>query len=351
MYILNRFFSLIMIFSLLFLSACNGSGEKNSKQVSTNPASRTEFLMGTVVTVKIYDKDKDEIVDLAFNRIENLARRITTEETASEISQINQNAGIRPVQVSKDIFTLTAAGKKYSELSDGSFDVTIGALSNLWRIGFPDARKPSQQEIDEVLPLIDYKKIKLNEDKQTVFLEKENMQIDLGGIAKGFITDEVVTLLKDNDVTSAVVDLGGNIYVLGKNAKGKKWTVGIQDPFSPRGEIIGSIQLTNKSVVTSGIYERYLEAKGEVYHHILNPEDGYPFDNEIAGVSVITEKSVDGDALSTLLFSKGIEDGLAFAEKLDGVEAVFVSKDNEVYLTEGLKGTFTLTNKNFQIKN
>lgn len=345
---------LLILFTFLF-TGCgqskNETADENYSQTTTNPASRTEFLMGTVVTVKIYDKNKEDVLDPVFKKIQKLADEITVNdgEAKSEVDKINQNAGISPVEVSEDIFTLIKAGKTYSDRANGSFDITIGPLSSLWHIGFPDARKPTQEEINNVLPLIDYRFVELNDNKQTVYLQNKGMEIDLGGIAKGFITDKVRDVLVDHGVTSAIIDLGGNVYVLGKNASGNKWTVGIQDPFSPRGQIIGSIQEANKSIVTSGIYERYLEVNGEIYHHLLNPQDGYPFKNDIAGVSVITDESTDGDALSTLLFSKGVKDGLAYAEKI-GVDAIFITHNKDVYLTSKLKNKFKLTNKEFTVK-
>jgi len=345
----------LILFVFLFVGCSHSKNEtvdENHAQTTTNPKSRTEFLMGTVVTIKIYDKNKEDVLDLAFNKIQKLADQITVNdgEAKSEVDKINQNAGIKPVEVSKDIFTLIKVGKTYSDRANGSFDITIGPLSSLWHIGFPDARKPTQEEIRNVLPLINYHSIELNNDKQTVYLQNNGMKLDLGGIAKGYITDKVRDVLVDHGVTSAIIDLGGNVYVLGKNASGNKWTVGIQDPFSPRGQIIGSIQETNKSIVTSGIYERYLKVDGKTYHHILNPQDGYPFNNDIAGVSVITNDSTDGDALSTLLFSKGVKDGLNYAEKI-GVDAIFITKDKDVYLTSKLKNNFTLTNKEYNIEN
>ena len=151
------------------------------------------------------------------------------------------------------------------------------------------------------------------------------MLLDLGAIAKGFITDQVAEVLKENDVTTAIIDLGGNIYVMGNNPSRKDWTVGIQDPFAPRGETIGVISESNKSVVTSGIYERVLEVDGKSYHHLLDPVNGYPFNNDVAGVTIISSKSVDGDGLSTSVFSKGIEGGLEFIEQFEGTEAIFIS--------------------------
>jgi len=349
--------TILILFSFLLLISgfgCSKNEANRDSDVTDNPHSQTEFLMGTIVNVKVFNKGKKEVLDEAFNRIRTLANQITDseedmEDVVTEVDLVNEKAGISPVTVSDDIFTLIKAGKNYSEKSEGSFDISILPLTNLWRIGFDDARKPEQWEIDEVLPLIDYKKIQINEEEKTVYLEEKGMALDLGGIAKGFITDEVVEVLLDAGVTSAIVDLGGNIYVLGQNPSGKDWVVGIQDPFAPRGHTVGKLPLSNKSIVTSGIYERYIEVDGVKYHHLLNPKDGYPFENGLAGVTIISDKSIDGDALSTLVFSKGLADGMAFVESLDDVEAIFITKDKTVYITSGLKDKFTLTNEQFTI--
>ncbi len=337
---------ILFIFLVMFSAGC-----KKTEQEQTQPMSRTEFLMGTVVTIKVFDGDMEKALDDVFQRLEELSAQITVNDDQAEslIMAINKNAGIEPVEVPAEIFALLKTAKEYSELSDGSFDVTIGPLTSLWRIGFPDARKPAQEEIEEVLPLIDYKHLILDETTHTAYLEQAGMKIDLGAIAKGFMTDVVVELLQNHDVTSAIIDLGGNIFVMGTNPSGEDWSVGVQDPFSTRGSIIGKLNAADKSVVTSGIYERYLEVDGETFHHLLNPQDGYPFDNGLAGVSVITDHSIDGDALSTILFAKGVDEGLRFAEELDGVEAIFITKEREVYLTSGLVGNFELTADDYQL--
>ena len=236
---------LLMIMKIIsIVTGCGGQSttEENETlekpELTTTPYKKTEFLMGTVVTVKIYDKGKEAVLEPAFERIQTLADQITVNEAGSEIDAINANAGIKPVKVSKDIFELMDAGNAYSIQSNGSFDISIGPLTDLWRIGFPDARKPTQSEIDAVLPSIDYTQIELNEEEQTVFLKNKGMRLDLGAIAKGFITDQVAEVLKENDVTTAIIDLGGNIYVMGNNPSGKDWTVGIQDPFAARRETI-----------------------------------------------------------------------------------------------------------------
>lgn len=347
---------LLILFSILLsvgLISCNqkDNANENKKALTTDPYARTEFTMGTKVTIKIYDQGKEAVLEPVFQRIFDLAEKIDVNDDAieSEVDKINNNAGIQPVKVSDDIYKLIARGYDYSEASGGSYDISIGPLSELWRIGFPDARKPSQEEIDAVLPLIDYKQIILNEEEKTVFLQNTGMRLDLGSIAKGFIADEVAVELRKNDVTSAIIDLGGNIYVVGTNASGKKWTVGIQDPDASRGAIIGKIPESDKSIVTSGIYERVLEVDGKKYHHLLNPADGYPFNNEVAGVSIISDKSIDGDGLSTSVFSKGIKGGLEYIEQFEDTEAIFISTDNKVYITSGLKGQFELTNDHFEM--
>ncbi|WP_271006432.1 FAD:protein FMN transferase [Listeria seeligeri] len=348
--------SIIML--TLVVSACGNAKDEtakespnDSKKLIDQPYSKTDFLMGTVVTLKIYDKDKEAVLDKGFDRIKELADKITTSDSGktSEVDKINEQAGKKPVKVSDDIYYLIQEGLEYSENSGGSFDITIGPLTSLWHIGFSDARKPSQAEIDAVLPLINYKDVTMNDKDKTVYLEKEGMQLDLGAIAKGYITDETLKVFKEYKVTTSIIDLGGNIYVQGDNPNGNKWNVGIQDPFSPRGSVIGKLPESNMSIVTSGIYERYLEVDGKTYHHILDPKTGYPFDNDIAGVSIVSKKSIDGDGLSTATFSKGIKGGMDYIEQFDGVDAIFISKDKKVYETSGLKGQFELTDKNFEM--
>jgi FAD:protein FMN transferase len=341
---------LLSLFLLVGLVGCDKQKESDAGTTS-NPYKRTEFLMGTVVTIKIYDKDKEGVLDQVFDRIELLASQITVNEEGSIVDEINRNAGLNPVEVPGDIYRLVKAGKEYSKYSEGDFDITIGPLTDLWHIGFPDEKKPTSLEIDTVIPLINYEKIELNEEKQSVYLPEDGMMLDLGGIAKGFITDEVIKVLNDKGVKSAIVDLGGNIYVKGKNASGKAWEVGVQDPFSDRGEMVGKMEETNKSIVTSGIYERYLEVDGVKYHHILSPKTGYPVNNDVAGITIISDKSFDGDGYSTTIFIKGVEEGLKAVEKMDGMEAIFVTKDKKIYLTSGLKDKFTLTNDRFELAN
>ncbi len=237
----------------------------------------------------------------------------------------------------------------FSEESKGGYDLTIGPLVKLWSIGLPEAKVPTKEEIDAVKSQIDYSKVIMNDETKEVFLSEENMAIDLGSIAKGYAADEIVKMLKTEGVEQAIVDLGGNIYAMGKKNNESDWKIGIQNPFDNRGNVVGTIEVHDKTVVTSGIYERYIEKDGVKYHHILNPKTGYPYESEIAGVSIISDKSIDGDALSTLIFTKGIEEGVKFLNEIDSVEAIFISKDKKVYLTSGMKDKFKLLNQEFVI--
>ncbi|WP_067841242.1 FAD:protein FMN transferase [Amphibacillus sediminis] len=339
----NKWF--IAVVALLVLSGCSS----NQSGLLESPYRQTEFLLGTVVNLSVYDEDKEYVIESAMSLIEELEQIISDEIASSEISEINRQAGIAPVPVSEELYYLIDKSLNYGKLSDGGFDISVGPLTHLWRIGHDDARKPDQEEIDQAIAVIDYEKVILNPEEQSVYLEEPDMQLDLGAIAKGYITDQVNALFEEEGVTSAIIDLGGNIYVKGNRPSGEEWTVGVQNPFLARGELVGRIQATNKSVVTSGIYERYVEVDGIKYHHLLDPDTGYPFDNEIAGVTIISDYSIDGDALSTVVFAKGLEAGKTFIESLDDVEAVFVTRDQEIILSSGLVDTFELVNDNFKL--
>lgn len=339
---MKKWIALMAAALALGLAGCGKSAAK--PQLLETPYQDTQFQMGTVVTLRIYDRGKKAVLAQAFKRITNLADAITVNQKGSVVDQINAAAGKHPVRVNKDVFRLIQYAKAYSQKSNGSFDLAIGPITSMWHIGFNDERKPSQREIDAALPLVHYQDVQLDVAKRTVYLTKKGMQLDLGGIAKGFITDEVIDTFKQHGVTTAIADLGGNIYVLGHSPKGPKrdWTVGIQDPKESRGTALGTIPAANQTIVTSGIYERYMKVDGKVYMHLMNPRTGYPFDNELMGVSIITKHSVDGDALSTATFDKGLKAGMAFIEKDTNAEAIFITKSKRVYVSSGLKNKFKL---------
>lgn len=340
--------NIFFVFFVAVLSLVGCAGEEKAVLME-EPAERKEFMMGTYVIVQVYDEGKEAAIDLAFDRIKELEEKITVNEDGTELYKVNQNAGKASVKVSDDLFELLERAAEYSESPDDGFDYTIGPIVDLWRIGYDDARLPSQDEIDAVLSLVEHESVQLNAEEKSVYLEKPGMSIDLGAIAKGYIADEAMQVLIDEGVTVGMVDLGGNLVIRGDSPKREEggWNVGVQDPFSTRGEIAGFLNLKDRSIVTSGIYERYLEVDGVQYHHLLNPETGYPFDNDIAGVTIISEKSIDGDALSTGVFSLGLEAGLDYVNGLDEIEAIFITRDRDLYTSDGVTDSFNLSNTEF----
>lgn len=335
---------LLVIGLMIGTSGCTSSSDKE-------PLTRTDIVMGTPVTISIYEGGSEDILQKSFDKISQIESLLSINKSGTEIDKLNENAGIKKIKLSDTSYKIIKRAVKYSHLSDGGYDISVGPLVKLWSIGLPEAKVPTQKEIDEVIKLVDYHNIELNDSTQEGYLKKKGMILDLGSIAKGYAADEVASLLKKEGVTRAIVNLGGNIYAVGSKNDNEDWNVGIQNPFSDRGEVVGTIHISNKSIVTSGIYERFIEKDGKKYHHILNPKTGYPFETEIAGVSIISKESIDCDALSTLVFTKGLDEGLKFVEGIKDVDAVFVTKDKKVYITNGIKDNFKITNKEFILSN
>lgn len=331
-------------FILVLLTGCNLMADEAT--LLETPYDQTEFLMGTYVSLRVYDEGKEYVLEEAFDRVEALADKITVNEPGSEMDAVNDAAGEEAMAVSEDVFPLIALAAEYSAIENSGFDYTIGPVTDLWRIGFDDARVPESEEIEAVLPLVDHSKVELDSENRTVFLMEDGMKLDLGAIAKGYIADEVKNVFQENDVTTAIIDLGGNVVVMGDspNRDTGGFNVGVQDPFDNRGSYVAALNLQNQSIVTSGIYERYIEKDGEIYHHLMNPETGYPFENNLASVTIISDHSIDGDALSTAVFGLGLEEGLAYINDSEDVEGIFITKDNDIYTSEGLFDNFSLTN-------
>lgn len=338
---------IISLFLVIGVTGC----ENSSESVTSEPLSRLELFMGTAIKVTLYNGGSEEILDKVFDRIVEIENLVSINKENTELTNLNENAGIKPVKLSETSYEIIKKGIHYSQISQGGYDVTIGPLVKLWSIGLPQAKVPNNDEIEKTIKAIDYSKVIMNDETKEVFLSEPNMMIDLGSIAKGYVADEVVNILKEEKVDQAIIDLGGNIYALGLKNGDTNWKIGIQNPFDSRGEVVGVLEVSNKSVVTSGIYERFIEKDNVKYHHILNPKTGYPFETTIAGVSIVSDKSIDADALSTLVFTKGVEEGLEFVESLENIDAIFITNDKEVYTTSGLKDNFKILNDEFKLSN
>jgi thiamine biosynthesis lipoprotein len=313
------------------------------------PVEKTEYMLGTICSIQVYDGNKEQAISSAFKRIKDIENKMSVNKDGTELDNVSDQAGKSYVKVSDDTLYVLERGKYYSDQSKGAFDITIGPLVKLWGIGTDKARLPSIQEINEKKALVNYKDLIIDEKNKKVMLNKAGMSLDLGGIAKGYAADEATRILKENGVKHAIVNLGGNVLAINNNPEGRPWTIGIQNPFDSRGDSLGTIDVTNKTVVTSGIYERFFEKDGKKYHHILNPFTGYPMDNSLASVTLVTNVSIDADAMTKNIFYKGIEKGPEYVKTLKGVDAIFVTKNKEVYITDGLKGNLKLTNSSFKL--
>lgn len=333
------------------LGACQSKPTiEESLPVIEKPLTRTESLLHTVVQISIYHKDQEEVMEEGLAYVKEMERLLSTNLEGSDIYRINHAAG-NAIKVDPRTFELIEQALEMGEKSKGRFDVSIGAVNNLWKIGSEDAQKPSDQEIKDALPYINYKDVELDKTKQTVAI-KEGMTLELGAISKGYIADGLKQLFSSKGITTAIINLGGNVVVMGSSPVHEEgWKVGVQDPDEVRGTVVGSVYVKDGSVVTSGIYERYLEVDGVIYHHILDPETGYPVENTISGVTVFTKNSTQGDALSTTLFLLGIDKGRELIDQLEDVEAVFIDKDRGVHLSKGLKNRFELSNKEYHLVN
>lgn len=314
--------------------------------------SKNYFALGTVNEVKIYNvkKSKSEVIlDECEKILRDIENKMSTKISSSEVNKINNASGESYVKVSDKTYFVIKEAVKYAKISDGNFDPTIGPLSSLWDIGTNEAKVPTKDEIDKLLPLVSYKNILLDDNNKSVKLNKTGMKLDLGGIAKGYAADEIAKYLRSEDVEKAIVNLGGNIYVIGTKNNGSEFSIGIQDPNKEDGKAIGNIKAHDTSVVTSGIYERFIKKDGKLYHHILSPFDGYPYDNELSGVSIISSKSINCDALSTSVFGLGVDEGLKLVNSLDDVDAIFITKDKKIYLSNSAKGKFNLISKEYTV--
>lgn len=346
--------SLILLLILSLLSGCSTADGQSTGESTTKPTGepikKSDFFLDTTCDIAVYDNVSEEVLDKGFSVLKEVDDKMSATKAESEIMAINNASGKAAVKVSDDTFYVISKGIQYSEMTEGKFDISVGPLVKLWGINTDHARIPSEEEIKSTLQKVGYKNIVVNEAKKEVKLNLEGMSLDLGGIAKGYAGDAVADTLKNNGVKHAIINLGGSVIVIGSKPNGEGWRIGIQDPVQPRGEYLGVLSVSDKAISTSGIYERYFIENGVRYHHIMDTSKGYPVNNELASVSIVSDKSIDGDPLAKA-FTMGLEEGMKFIEAQPGVEAIFVTKDSEVYITPGLKGNFTVTNSNYTLMN
>ena len=319
----------IVLVLLLTLSAVGCTGQ-NQQQDSVY---KTNLMLDTIVQITLYDWEDSSTIDLAFDEIRRLESLLSVEQEGSDLYRLAQAAGKEWVEISSETEEVLRLSKEYYTLSQGHFDVTIGPLVDLWNIHNGEGHYPTQEELDVTLPLINSDDLLVEEGR--AYLAREGMIANLGAIAKGYIADRVKDLLVEQGVEHAVIDLGRNILLIGGRPDGSNFTVGVQDPNQEEGVLADTVAASDKSVVTSGINERKFTYIGKEYHHVLDPFTGFPADTGLASVTILSDNSAQGDALSTTCLLLGPEEGMQLIESLDGVEALFITTDGELIPSSG----------------
>ena len=314
---------------LAVMMLCGGCAEEKIPP----KLSEVGFYLDTVITLTAYVEDKQVLKD-ALEECGRYEKMLSRTIEGSDVWRINHAKG-EPVEVSDDTMNILRCAQEISEKSCGAFDVTIAPVSTMWNFTQEPHVLPDTDEIAKAAELVDYTRMKLEGNRVTL---PEGMMIDLGGIAKGYIADRVKAYLKKRGVKYAILSFGGNIVAIGSGKPdGTPWKVGIQDIDKPTGEHMLISLNKGGSTVTSGTYERGFDLDGVRYHHLLSAETGWPVQNELASVTIFSESSMEGDALSTTAFVLGTEKGLELIESLEGVEAVFIAKDRTVTYSSGAK--------------
>lgn len=316
--------TLLLCASALFpLTALTGCAKK-----APQPETRTAFFLNTVVSITLYEKEPDALFDHCMDLLASYENMLSRTKENSDIWKINHSGGAA-VTLQPETAELLSIALSYAEMSGGVVDPTVGTLTSLWNFGDDNQGiVPSDAEILEALSHVNYRNVVL--EGNTVTLKDPDTMLDLGFIAKGYIADRLKEYLVSCQVKSAVISLGGNVLTIGSRPNGTPFQIGIQKPFAERGTAALVLSVTDKSLVSSGNYERYFIKDDILYHHILSTENGYPSGSGLSSVTIISKSSVEGDVLSTLCFLLGYEKGKELTDSLQDVEAVFIDTNGIV---------------------
>lgn len=345
---------------MLLFTGCGNITDADTSTTGNQPISISSIKLNTAVQITIYDSQDKALLDDCLALCDKYELIFSRTNEKSELYKLNHRKDVSdgdfstdgpttpyPVSgtadtwhISEDLAALLSEGLDITRESDGAFDIAIAPLTSLWDFTAEDPEVPDDAAIQKAFPLCSSDGVTI--DGEDITLPSDDIQFDVGAIAKGYIADRLKDFLIKKGVKSAIINLGGNVLCIGSKPDGTPFKIGIQKPFADRNETEAVMDITGKSVVSSGIYERCFKQDGKLYHHILNPQTGYPYDNGLISVTIISDQSVDGDALSTTCFALGLEDGLKFAEK-KGVQAVFITEDYELHYTDGFRDEIRVT--------
>ncbi len=330
---------------LLVLALCTGCGSQAGIGATTEPSERSFFAINTYITMQASGPQAEDALTEAEELVQNLEGLLSVTEESSELYEINHSGG-QPAAVSGETAELISFALEMAEDTGGALDPTIYPVLTAWGFTTDSRQVPAQAELDRLLPLVDYTQVQVSDDVVTV---PEGMSLDLGAVAKGYTGDQVAQLLRNRDISSALINLGGNVQAVGSRPDGTPWRIGVRDPFSEGN--LGVLEAEDCAVVTSGGYQNYFTGEdGQVYWHILDPNTGYPARTGLASVTVVAPEGARCDALSTALFVMGTEGALNYWRETGGFELILVTEDRKVFLTSGLADSFILSGDEFTLE-
>lgn len=315
------------------------------KRLDEKEIEKSDVLMGTVVTQKLYGKGAEETASELMKELQRLENDVLSWRVdSSDIAKINKSG---KAEISKETADYIQKALEVADKSNGALDITVGELSQLWDIGGKNAKIPSPDEINSVLKNLDYKKVSV--DNNTVTIGK-NQKLDLGALGKGIACDSAKNILNSSDLSGAVVSVGGSVLLWGDKPGGGDWRVAVRDPRGEQSDSMGVLSLSGGCVSTSGDYERVIESGGKKFHHILDPKTGYPADSSLMSVTIVSDSGLLSDALSTACFVLGKDEGMKLLKEYNA-EGIFITTDKNVYISDGLKGKFEIMNTDYTAVN
>lgn len=327
----------------LTASACVVEPQPPPEPLRPRLVERSRASMGSLLTLTAWTTDEARAIDTfehVFREFDRLESLLSIWKDDSDVVRMNKNAGITPVTVSRDTINILSEAAAASVLTGGKFDITFGALADIWRFDHDqDHVVPDRQLIEARLPRIDYRAVQIDGTAKTAFISRPGMRVHLGGIGKGYAIDRAIALLKDRGFNDFLIQSGGDLYAAGTNG-GAPWKLGIADPRGAH-EPFATLQITDGTLSTSGDYERFFMKDGKRYHHLIDPDFGEPASG-CRTVTIVTNRAVIADVLSTGFFIMGPEEGMKLIETLPDVEGVIVTSNNEVLISSGLRGRIEL---------
>ena len=329
---LSAFLAVVML-----LSSC--------QVLEKNIASTDEtFLMDTIVTQTVYGQNSEKTMEEAVNLIKNIENTYSSYLDSSVTAKINQSAGISPVSVDMEEQNVIKRCVEFSKQSDGLFDLTIAPLVKLWNIAGDNPKVPSEEEIAKAQTYIDYRNVIVDEEKGTIYLSQSGMQLDFGATVKGYAVQKVLELYRQSGITGGILSLGGNVTAFGHKPDGTPFRVGLRDPKGTAADYFSILEINEQVIATSGAYERYFEQDEKIYHHILNPQTGYPCDSDLWSVTVVSEDGLLCDYLSTLFYMLG-KDAVVDHLNENEYSLIAVDQNGKIHISPRLKKHFTLLNE------